>query len=498
MVLVVLPSILLYLRDMDLTASKSLNFDNSYARLPKHWYQSIAPTPLKSSCFISLNTKLAAEIGLDFKNWNEDSIVKCFGGESLPDFSEPLAMKYAGYQFGIYNPDLGDGRGILIGEHLSPDGTRWDLHLKGSGKTAYSRFADGKALLRSSIREYLVSEAMNGLSVPTSRALCLLGSDERTYRNGMELCGQIVRVTPCHIRFGHFEHFYYQGLHEDLKLLADYVLDRYYPGCENHSQPYLALFNEILRRSAKLVALWQACGFVHGVLNTDNMSIIGESFDYGPFTFMDSYESGYISNKNDDKGRYAFSKQPAVVEWNLAALAETFTPLVEKELLENSLASFESSYQKYFYERMRCRLGLGNSDREANELIDKLLESLECGRGDLNRFLFWLMDYRGEGEIDQSAGQDSKISDIVNRLIKLRDSSGNEKIKALSRDYNPRYTLRNYMLQEAIYDAEQGDYERVKRLLEMVSMPAADCPQFPEYEAAPPSWANAIFLTCSS
>ncbi len=478
----------------------NLKFDNTYARLPEHWFQRVAPTPLKASHLISFNAPLAVEMGLDPCEWTPDQIARTFGGQQLPEGADPLAMKYTGHQFGTYNPDLGDGRGVLLGEHLAPDGRRWDLHLKGAGKTAFSRFADGKAVLRSSIREYLVSEAMYGLGIPTTRALCLLGSEEVTLRNGMEYCAQVLRVTPCHVRFGHFEYFYYSGQHADLKALADYVIERYYPDLQTKENAYLAMYQEVVKRSAKLVALWQSYGFVHGVLNTDNMSIIGESFDYGPFTFMDRYETDHTANKNDERGRYAFKNQPSIMQWNLAALAQALLPLIEREDLEAVLDSFGEQYYQFYYARMRARLGLQTEQPNDLLLIDEFLQRLERGRGDLNRFLYWLTDYTGGETLDESAGNDSGISDWLKRFMERRASEAvsDPMCSVKSRAVNPLYILRNYMAEDAIRDAQEGDYRLVNQLLAMLRNPHEVYPALAEYAGTPPEWAASICLTCSS
>ncbi|MBR9827406.1 MAG: SELO family protein, partial [Oceanospirillales bacterium] len=282
-----------------MSAGRTLNqlcFDNSYARLPKHWFQPMPVQPLKHSHLIAFSPVVARWLDLDPCRISPEDLVRRCMGETEWAGTAPLAMKYTGHQFGVYNPDLGDGRGVLLGEVVNAQGQRYDLHLKGAGKTAYSRFGDGRAVLRSSIREYLAGEAMAGLGIPTTRALCLLGSEEYTQRNGMEPCAMLLRVTPCHIRFGHFEHFFYSGQHDDLRRLADYCLERYFPELQSAEQPYLAMYREVLERTARLVAAWQAYGFVHGVLNTDNMSLIGETFDYGPYTFLDRYEPGHVAN----------------------------------------------------------------------------------------------------------------------------------------------------------------------------------------------------------
>ena len=477
-----------------------LNFDNSYARLPSHWYQSVSVTPLKNTHLISFNAPLAQRLGMNPCEWSPSLLVDTFTTEQGPEGAQPLAMKYTGHQFGVYNPDLGDGRGILLGEHLDPFGNRWDLHLKGAGKTAYSRFADGKAVLRSSIREYLVSEAMFGLGIPTTRALAMFGSEEFTLRNGAEPCAQVLRVTPCHIRFGHFEYFYYSGQHEDLKQLADYVVDRYYPEAKQAENPYLFMYQQVLERSAYLVAQWQSYGFVHAVMNTDNMSIIGETFDYGPFTFMDRYEPNHIANKNDDRGRYAFSNQPSIMQWNLAALAQALIPLIEKSDLEAQLERFSSLYFDAYYTKLSKRLALPNPGVTHKALIDEMLELLQRQRGDLNRFILALMNLDKGDSLNDDLDNHKLYSEWLDHFYRVRHSE-EEQLKSrldYAKTLNPVYILRNYMCEEAIRDAHEGDYQRVNHLLAMVREPTKYYAPLAHYAEAPPKWAEGIFLTCSS
>ena len=477
-----------------------LNFDNSYARLPSHWYQSVSVTPLKNTHLISFNAPLAQALGLNPCEWAPSQLVETFTTEQGPEGAEPLAMKYTGHQFGVYNPDLGDGRGILLGEHLDPAGNRWDFHLKGAGKTAYSRFADGKAVLRSSIREYLVSEAMFGLGIPTTRALAIFGSEEFTLRNGAEPCAQVLRVTPCHIRFGHFEYFYYSGQHEDLKQLADYVIDRYYPDAKQAENPYLFMYQQVVERSAYLVAQWQSYGFVHAVMNTDNMSIIGETFDYGPFTFMDRYEPDHIANKNDDRGRYAFSNQPSIMQWNLAALAQALIPLIDKSDLEAQLDRFSTLYFDAYYTKLSQRLALPNPGVIHKALIDEMLALLEKQQGDLNRFILALTDLEKGDALGAEEDSPESYSEWLSRFYAVRHSE-EEQLKSrldYAKTLNPVYILRNYMCEEAIRDAHQGDYQRVNHLLAMVREPTKYYAPLADYADAPPKWAEGIFLTCSS
>ncbi|KAA0875166.1 protein adenylyltransferase SelO [Nitrincola tapanii] len=483
-----------------------LNFDNSYARLPESWFHSIEPQPLKHAHLISFNPRVAEHLDLDACQTQPQDLAHYFGGEGRLPGTQPLAMKYAGHQFGYYNPDLGDGRGVLLGEVVNQAGQRWDLHLKGSGKTAFSRFGDGRAVLRSSIREYLVSEAMYGLQIPSTSALCLVGSESYTQRLGMEPCAMVLRVTPCHIRFGHFEHFYYQKRIPELQQLLDYCLSRFYPQYQQAEQPYLAFFTEVARRSARLVAQWQSYGFVHGVMNTDNMSILGETFDYGPFTFLDAYDPSHISNKNDDTGRYAFFRQPAVMLWNLACLAQTLLPFIAREALESILEAFNDQQHTYELEIKAQRLGLHDCDAKAAELVTELWAWFKQEAVDVTRFLACLSQVPAT-ELTTSVELMSFATQGKARLqawllayqARLAQQSLPEPQRlAQMQAVNPRYILRNYMAEEAIRAATEGDYRLVNQLLALLRDPYRESSDLAHYAEPPPNWAAAICLTCSS
>ncbi|MFW1676198.1 protein adenylyltransferase SelO [Pontibacter sp. JAM-7] len=483
----------------------TLSFDNSYTQLPEHFFQRVKPTPLTDPYLISLNTEVAQWLDLDPCALKPDRLAEIFSGQASLPGADPIAMKYTGHQFGVYNPDLGDGRGVLLGEVINEAGERLDLHLKGAGKTPFSRFGDGRAVLRSSIREYLVSEAMHGLGIPTTRALCLVGSKQLAMRDGgMEPCATVLRVTPCHVRFGHFEYFYYSRRHDDLKILADYCLERYFSDCLEQDNPYLAMLQVIIRRTAKLVAQWQAYGFVHAVLNTDNMSLIGETFDYGPFSFMDTYKPDTISNQNDHKGRYAFSQQPAVVHWNLACLAQTLLTLVDKDALVKALDGYPALYEVAFLEQMRGRLGLAQAEEQDTQLVDDLLQLFTEQAVDMNRFFRRLAEFDGSEasltKLMELLRNPAAINDWLLRYehrLQREDQPAAQRAEQMNK-INPEFVLRNYMAQEAIRTATDGDFTLVNDLLALLRKPMQPNKQFAYYAESPPDWAGAICLTCSS
>ncbi|MGB0662505.1 MAG: protein adenylyltransferase SelO [Pontibacterium sp.] len=485
-------------------AFSALTFDNTFTELPSVFYRHVLPQPLKAPFLISVNTKVAELLGLDADQLDEEGLAAMFGGDDLHEAFEPLAMKYTGHQFGQYNPDLGDGRGVLLGEVVNPNGRRFDLHLKGAGQTPFSRMGDGRAVLRSSIREYLCSEAMYALGIPTSRALTLVGSETQVMRNGVEPCAAVLRVTECHIRFGHFEYLYYSRQHEQLKVLADYCIERYYAQLKEHEKPYLSFYKEVAQRTARLFALWQAYGFVHGVLNTDNMSILGESFDYGPFTFMDGYEPGYISNKNDHSGRYAFEQQPNIMIWNLAALGQALLPLVEREDLESVLGQVKAWYDSALYGRMAARLGLSLAQDNTVVLIDQLLATAKLQKLDMTRFLRALTewDFVSRDTLDIAdvcafpKGLDSWL-DSYEAAFANEPGSVADKTQRMA-EVNPKYILRNYMAEEAIKEAHNGNHQPVNDLLTLLSDPFNPQAGAERFAGPPPDWAAAIYLTCSS
>ncbi|OPX55912.1 Uncharacterized conserved protein YdiU, UPF0061 family [Oceanospirillum multiglobuliferum] len=457
--------------------------ENSYAQLPSHFYQQVAPTPLESPYLVSINIEVAKQLGINPYSLDPEDLIQICSGQGLLAGGQPLAMKYAGHQFGVYNPQLGDGRGLLLGELITPQGQRFDLHLKGAGKTAFSRFGDGRAVLRSSIREYLAGAALKGLNIPTTQALCLVGSASQAYRDGFnEPCATMLRVTECHIRFGHFEHLYHRQQFDDLKLLADYCLKRYFPMLLKRANPYLDMLQEVIRRNARLVALWQAYGFVHGVMNTDNMSLIGETFDYGPFMFMDQYQPEQVSNHSDHQGRYAFKRQPEVMLWNLYCLAQSFVPLVAqhgleaKALLEQALTEFEPCYQSHYLQLMRQRLGLQFEQTEDEQLIDDLLVLLKSQKTDGTLFFRHLSEqpstglHTGLGAVVEHPQAFTYWLNQYQTRLTLEQVSEQAR-QTQMQQVNPVYILRNYMAEEAIKAAHQGDFTLVNQLLGLLRNP---------------------------
>ncbi|MDH4188444.1 MAG: YdiU family protein [Nitrospira sp.] len=485
---------------------EELSFDNSYARLPDSFHAKLNPTPFSSPPYlISFNHEAAALIDLDPAEAARPEFAGIFGGSLLVPGMEPLAMLYSGHQFGVYVPQLGDGRAILLGEVRNERGVTWELQLKGAGLTPFSRDGDGRAVLRSTIREYLCSEAMHGLGIPTTRALCIVGSDHQVYREQVETGAIVLRMAPSHVRFGSFEVFYYRKQYEQLRILADYVIAHHYPYLAGVPDQYARFFGEVVERTAKLIAQWQAVGWSHGVMNTDNMSILGLTLDYGPFGFMDDYDPGFICNHSDHNGRYAFNQQPYIGLWNLSCLAQALLPLAEKDDLKASLDRYTPLCEGRYMELMRTKLGLIETKDEDAALIQDLLALMHRHHVDYTLFFRTLSSF----QTGSTAPNDVLRDFFVDResfdqwagryAIRLRVEGGrDEERAALMNRANPKYVLRNYLAQTAIEQAQQKDFSEIDRLLTLLRNPFDEQPGMDAYAAAPPNWGKHLAVSCSS
>lgn len=489
------------------TVSSSLSairFDNSFARLPAPFFRRVNPTGLKNPVLVSFNQELAELLGLQVQTPEEQELLlQTMSGNALLPNSEPLAMKYTGHQFGYYNPDLGDGRGLLLGEIHDPQGSHWDLHLKGAGMTPFSRGGDGRAVLRSCIREYLCSEAMHGLGIPTTRALCIIGSQEPVYRETVETGATLLRVARTHIRFGHFEYFSYSRDQQNLKILADYLISQQFPDWQDQPERYQLLLEEAVKRTAHLMAAWQAVGFNHGVMNTDNMSILGETFDYGPFAFLDDYQSGYICNHSDYQGRYAFNQQPQIGLWNCQCLAQAMLPLVGEKAAMAALEQYEDHFHEHLMILYRAKLGLEKQLEGDALLVRDLLREMERNQVDYSIFFRQLGHFRSVQEpggardlfIDRAAFDG--WAERYERRLATELSTPAQRSEQMNL-HNPKYILRNYMAQTAIEKAQQGDFSEVNRLLHLLQKPFDEQPENDHYAALPPDWGKGMEISCSS
>lgn len=493
---------------MNLHTLENLSLDNRFARLPQDYYSRVEPTPLRSPTLLHFNEDAAKLIDLDTAETQRPEFAEIFSGSRPLTGSEPLAMLYAGHQFGSWVPQLGDGRAILIGQVRNARGESWDLQLKGAGPTPYSRFADGRAVLRSSIREYLCGEAMHGLGIPTTRALCIVTSPDPVRRETMETAAVVCRMAPSHVRFGNFEVFYYHDQHDKLKPLADHVIAEHFP---QHAGNYAGWLAEVITRTARLMAQWQTVGFCHGVMNTDNMSILGLTLDYGPYGFMDGFASGHICNHSDEGGRYAYDKQPMIGHWNCSRLLQATLPLLSDEPEESVeianalLEHYPPAYAKDVTARWRAKLGLHESRDEDPELINRFLNILDRGHSDFTRSFRHLSRLRTDTDA-VAVGIREEIADIeafdawvADYRARLRAESSNDAERAKRMNaVNPKYVLRNNLAQTAIEKAQQGDASEIDVLFKLLRNPNDEQPQHEAYAAEPPASARHIEVSCSS
>jgi len=485
---------------------ETLTFDNSYARLPDAFYAKLNPTPFSDEPYlVGFNAAAAALIDLDPQEAERPEFARLFGGSLLVPGMEPLAMLYSGHQFGVYVPQLGDGRAILLGEATNQRGERWDLHLKGAGLTPFSRDGDGRAVLRSTIREYLCCAAMQGLGIPTTQALCIVGSDHKVYREQVETGAMLVRMAPSHVRFGTFEVFYYRKQHEHLRVLTDYVIAQHYPHLTAAIDKYARFFTDVVERTAKLIAQWQAVGWAHGVMNTDNMSILGLTLDYGPYGFMDDYDAGFICNHSDHNGRYAFNQQPYIGLWNLSCLAQALLPLVEKDALKAGLETYQPLFEQEYQKRMRAKLGLVDERADDDALIRDFLGLLQEGHADYTIVFRELSTFSSA----EGATNEKLREHVLNRdrfdewAVRYRDRlrsehSRDDERQARMNRVNPKYVLRNYLAQVAIEKAQQRDCSEIERLYTLLQRPYSDQPGMDAYAAPPPNWGKHLAVSCSS
>jgi uncharacterized protein YdiU (UPF0061 family) len=485
---------------------ETLAFENTYARLPEAFYSRLAPTAAPNPYLVSFNPDAAALIDLDPGEAARPEFVAYFSGTTPLPGSEPLAMLYSGHQFGVYVPQLGDGRAILLGEVRNAAGQKWDLHLKGAGLTPYSRDGDGRAVLRSTIREYLCSEAMHGLGIPTTRALCVIGTDEKVYRESVEAGALLVRMAPTHVRFGSFEVFYYRRQHELLARLADYSIEQCFPHLAGAPDRYARMFAEVVARTADLMASWQAVGFAHGVMNTDNMSVLGLTLDYGPFGFLDDYEPGFICNHSDHHGRYAFDKQPYIGLWNLSCLAQALLPLAPQEELKAALDTYEEACNRRYTDLMCAKLGLRERRDDDGTLVTGFLKLLAAGRVDYTNVFRALGGFRSGANAD-NASLSGFFADRERfeawayryRARLVEESSDDTERQAAMSLVNPKYVLRNYLAQVAVERAvTQRDFSEIDRVRSLLRTPYAEQPDMEPYALPPPDWGKHLALSCSS
>lgn len=487
----------------------ALPFDNRIETLGADYYARVTPEPLAEPQLLHFNEAAAALIGLDPAAARDPGFVEVMAGNRRLAAGAYLATVYAGHQFGVFVPQLGDGRAVLIGQ-VRGEGGSWDLQLKGAGRTPYSRFGDGRAVLRSSIREYLCGEAMHGLGIPTTRALCLIGSPAPVRRETLETAAVICRMAPSHLRFGHFEYFYYQQRFECLAPLADHVIEGHFPHLSGRPDGYAAWLTEVVERTARLIAQWQSVGFCHGVMNTDNMSLLGLTLDYGPYGFLDAFDPHHICNHSDEAGRYAYDRQPLVAHWNCSRLLQATLPLLHPEpetavdIANGILGRYAPAYTEAMTAAWRAKLGLYDAHDGDTQLIDRFLGLLDRGKNDFTRSFRLLAQVSANDgaapalrdQLTDVAAFDAWLPDYRARLR----SQGLDDAARAARMYavNPKYVLRNHLAQRAIERAQAGDTEELDRLFRLLQKPYDEQPEFDSYAAEPPPETRHISVSCSS
>ncbi|WP_341992352.1 YdiU family protein [Azorhizobium sp. AG788] len=485
----------------------TIAFESTFSSLPESLFSPVHPSAVRQPALIRLNDALAAELGLDAQWLGSAEGLAALSGNAVPDASTPIALAYAGHQFGNFVPRLGDGRAILLGEVVDRNGNRRDIQLKGAGRTPYSRRGDGRAALGPVLREYIVSEAMAALGVPTTRALAAVATGDRVQRETGLPGAVLTRVAASHIRVGTFQYAAVQGDVAALRRLADYVIARHYPDAAAADNPYLALLDHVVRAQARLIAHWMALGFIHGVMNTDNMAISGETIDYGPCAFLDAYDPAKVFSSIDEMGRYAFGNQPRIAVWNLARLAEALLPLIDETpdaaitKAEEVLRGFAPLFEETHLQRLRAKLGLSTPMPEDAGLIEDLLRTMHEGQADFT------LTFRALSQLPSDETAPTDLADLFSdpdRLtawyVRYRDrlrqepASPEERARAMTAT-NPRVIPRNHRIEAVIRAAvEDGDYAPFHALVTVLATPYADQPAHDAY-AAPPAPDEAVLRT---
>jgi serine/tyrosine/threonine adenylyltransferase len=486
-----------------------LDWVDHFAKLDPQYFSRVQAEPLSAPRLVHFNAALARDLGLPAGAAESPGVLAVLSGNTSLG-RDSIATVYAGHQFGHFVPQLGDGRALLLGQIRNANGQLFELQLKGAGKTPYSRFADGRAVLRSSIREYLCSEAMHALGIPTTRALSLIASPDLVQREQAEPAAVVCRVAPSLLRFGHFEYFYYRNQHDRLAPLADHLIADHFPQFADRTDKYAAWLGEVVERTARLMAQWQTVGFCHGVMNTDNFSALGLTIDYGPYGFLDGFESGHICNHSDEAGRYAYDQQPRIGYWNCSKLLQATLPLLDEqpekavEMAQEILGCYPGAYADAVLARWRAKVGLLDAREGDRDLVNLFLNILDRGKNDFTRCFRGLAQVQANGdavpairdEITDVAAFDAWLADYRARLQGEQSDDASRAVRMNA--VNPKYVLRNHLVQTAIEQAEHGVDAEVDRLFQLLSKPFDERPEFEAYAAAPPAWASEISVSCSS
>jgi uncharacterized protein YdiU (UPF0061 family) len=462
------------------------HFDNTYSKLPKSFLENIKPVPVKDPKLIILNKNLADQLNLDFSKFSDTDFAQMFSGNSLPEGSETIAQAYAGHQFGHFTM-LGDGRAVMLGEHLDKENKRFDIQFKGSGRTSFSRSGDGRAVLGPMLREYIISEAMHALNIPTTRSLAVVSTGEEVVREQMLPGAILTRVASSHIRVGTFQYIAATQNADDLKTLFNYTIDRHYPEIKDSKTKALDLLNLLMQKQCELVINWMRVGFIHGVMNTDNMTVSGETIDYGPCAFMDHYHPQTVFSSIDQNGRYSYNNQPRITKWNLARFAECIIPLIDQDeqkaisIATETINNFEKLYEEKWLNMMRDKLGLFGEDRDDKHLIFELLTWMENNKADFTNTFCNLMDIQSiKDPIYQNQEYLNWTAKWKKRLEK--NNTGKEKYLELMRSVNPIFIPRNHKVEEALKDASENKLETLNQLLEVIKYPYKDNGMLMDYQ----------------
>jgi len=488
---------------MNALADSTLPVSTSYADLPAQFHTRTQPRPLTNPRLLHVHAPVAHLLGVsDQALYSEDLLAVCSGQQPLVTGGTVSAV-YSGHQFGVWAGQLGDGRAHLLGDVATAAGPM-ELQLKGSGLTPYSRMGDGRAVLRSSVREYLAAEAMAGLGIPTTRSLALVVSDDPVYRETVETAAIVTRVAPSFVRFGSFEHWAHDP--QSLRILFDYIVDRFYPDCRadaaDDAQVVLRFLTQVVERTARLVAHWQTAGFCHGVMNTDNMSILGLTLDYGPYGFMDGFHAGHVCNHSDHEGRYAWNRQPAIAHWNLTRLAGSLRALgVKTEDLQTCLAAFEPAFLQCYYANAQAKFGLSHWQEADATLLDDWWRLLHAQRADFTLAFRHLAQAPEDPTLFLALFADRSAAQTwLDRYRQRLDADGTpvqERVVAMEA-VNPLYVLRNHLAEQAIAAAMQGDASEITTLLRLLANPYRAVPGHTAYSDPAPAWAASLHISCSS
>lgn len=472
----------------------TFSFDNTYAHLPDEFFRKALPTPVRAPQLIAFNEQLADNLGIDHENFNVEKLLKVLAGNAIASGSKPIAMAYSGHQFAGFSPQLGDGRAILLGEVIDRKGVRRDIQLKGAGPTPFSRRGDGRSALGPVLREYIVSEAMTALGVPTTRALAAVASGEHVIREGPTTGGVFTRVASSHIRVGTFQWFAARQDTENLKVLADYVIDRHYPHVADENNPYQALLQNVIDRQADLIAHWMQLGFIHGVMNTDNMTVSGETIDYGPCAFLDNFHPMKKFSSIDQQGRYAFANQSPIGLWNLSRFAETLLPLLDDdedsavELAKTALDTYTDRHGDALRRRFTAKIGISDPTDDAWDLSQELLTAMGNGEADFTlvfRHLSTALESDDDATLVSLFSTPGDITQWLKQWRALLQDTEQQQAVALMRSSNPIFIPRNHRIEQAIQAGYEGNFEPFHQLNAVLKQPWTEQPQHAEFELAP-------------